>query len=196
MSETGADSVGVIVMSPIDVDVALENVAKKQNDLEIERLQYATHQPQTAHRAVRLYEVALDLLDIEKALGVSSGSPSMFTYPSERVHDCRTGLSLANLVGTVEKDTDNNGTKLSRFSRYCYTGVDTEKTVSSRATCCTSNRNLDVKSQAVQSSCVDKASSCGQSSLVSAKVRVRAAGLKRPPPGSKPLHDISNLRRC
>ena len=61
-------------MSPIDVDVALENVAKKQNDLETERWQYATHQPKTAHRAVRLYEVALDLLDIEKALGLSSGS--------------------------------------------------------------------------------------------------------------------------
>ncbi len=64
MSETGADSVRVIMMSPVDLDVALENVAKKQNDLEVARLECAMHQPQTAHRAVRLYEVALDILDI------------------------------------------------------------------------------------------------------------------------------------
>lgn len=62
--ETGADSVGVIVMLPCDVDVALENVAKKQNDLERQRLEYATHQPQTVHRAARLYEVALDIYSI------------------------------------------------------------------------------------------------------------------------------------
>jgi len=45
----------VIVMSPIDVDVALDNVA-----LENERL-HALHQPQIAHRAVRLYAAALNL---------------------------------------------------------------------------------------------------------------------------------------
>ncbi len=53
--ETDADSVKVIVMSPIDVDVALDNVA-----LENERL-HALHQPQIAHRAVRLYAAALNL---------------------------------------------------------------------------------------------------------------------------------------
>ncbi len=58
--ETHADSVKVIVMSPIDVDVALDNVAKKQNDLENERL-HAMHRPQIAHRAVRLYAAALNL---------------------------------------------------------------------------------------------------------------------------------------
>jgi len=51
-------------MLPCDVDVALENVAKKQNDLERQRLEYATHQPQTVHRAARLYEVALDIYSI------------------------------------------------------------------------------------------------------------------------------------
>ncbi len=195
VSETGADSAGVTVMSPIDVGVALENVATKQNDLKSERSEYATHKPQTAPCAVRLYEAALDILNIERALGVPPGSPSMFTDPSEKVYDCRHGLSSTNLVATIEKDTHKNGTNLSQFSKYCTTIVDTKKTVSPRARCSTSTSNPAVKKQAVQRSCVGKVSHCGQSSLVSTKVGVRAAGLKRPPPGSKPLHDIANLRR-
>ncbi len=159
-------------MSPV-VDIALEN----------------------AHRAVRLYEAALDLLDIGKALGVSPGSPDMFTNPSERVYDRRTGPSSTNVVATVEKDTDKTVTNLPQFSKYCDTGANSNKTVSSQVTCCTSNSIHVVKKQAVQRSCAGKASGCGQSSRMSAKNGVRAAGLKRPPPGSKPLHNISNLRR-
>ena len=110
-------------MSPIGVDVALENVAKKHNDLEIERLD----QPQSTHRSVRLYETALDILDIEKALGVSPCSPSMFTDPSERIYDCRASRSSTNLLATVEKDAYKKSTNLSQFGKYCYTGVDTRR---------------------------------------------------------------------
>ena len=142
-----------------------------------------------------MYEAALDILDIERALGVPPGSPSMFTDPSEKVYDGRHGLASTNLVATIEKDTHKNGTNLSQCSKYCTTIVDTKETVSPRARCSTSTSNPAVKKQAVQRSCVGKVSHCGQSSLVSTKVGVRAAGLKRPPPGSKPLHDIANLRR-
>lgn len=164
----------------------MEKVATKQNDLENG---HALGLLSSDQHSVVLYEAAQDLLEIEKALGVPPGSPIMFTDPSTCVCDSTTAPLSSNVL------TTDTVCAPSLFTKYCYEDTKTKQTVYSPFNDSTSKGASFVKERATQRSVASKASGCGQCSQVSTNNRVRAAGLKRPPPGSKPLHNISNLRQ-